>query len=70
MTPTRTQLEKFDPNPLTEMAHGLRNLASDTESLFTRYELAVSKVAGVSWIGKTADAVQDRAAEDKRVAIV
>ncbi|NDZ97724.1 hypothetical protein G3I13_20935 [Streptomyces sp. SID6673] len=49
MTPTRGQLDTYDPADLLTTANGLAKAGQDAESLFDRYVSSVTTVAGVTW---------------------
>ncbi|MDS1112522.1 polymorphic toxin type 44 domain-containing protein [Gordonia westfalica] len=66
MTPTRGQLESFDPEPLQAIARGLRDLGTQLEAIFDRYVAAVITVSGVTWTGLAAEAAQGRAEADRK----
>lgn len=68
MTPTRAQIESWDPVSLTAVADAWITLGSKAEDLFSRYLSSVTTVHGAYWEGKTAEAAQDRAAADRKTA--
>lgn len=68
MTPTRAQIESWDPASLTAVADAWITLGSKAEDLFSRYLSSVTTVHGAYWEGKTAEAAQDRAAADRKTA--
>lgn len=68
MTPTRAQLNSWDPAALNTIADSWTSLGSKAEDLFARYLSSVTMVNGNYWEGKTAEAAQDRADADKKTA--
>ena len=68
MTPTRAQIESWDPASLTAIADAWIALGSKAEDLFSRYLSSVTTVHGAYWEGETAEAAQDRAAADRKTA--
>ncbi|MCJ0906814.1 hypothetical protein [Rhodococcus sp. ARC_M6] len=68
MTPTRAQLNSWDPAALNTIADSWTSLGSKVEDLFARYLSSVTMVNGNYWEGKTAEAAQDRADADKKTA--
>jgi hypothetical protein len=66
MTPTRSQLERYDAQPLLDIAKGLKNLGPQIEGLFDRY---VSTVTARDWQGATAEAAHNRANSDRKTAV-
>ncbi|MDI9917194.1 hypothetical protein [Rhodococcus sp. IEGM 1379] len=69
MTPTRAQIDSWNPASLNAIADAWIALDSKSEDLFTRYVDSVTKVNGTYWEGKTAEAAQDRANADKKTAV-
>lgn len=66
MTPTRSQLAGFDPQPLLDMADGFTSLGPRLEGLFNRY---VTTVTPRDWQGLTAEAAHGRAVTDRNTAV-
>jgi Bacterial toxin 44 len=66
MTPSRSQLEGYDAQPLLDMAEGLTSLGPKLEGLFNRY---VTTVTARDWQGLTAEATHNRAVSDRNTAV-
>ncbi len=64
-TPSRRQLDDYDPQPLLTIAGGLRDCGTKIEGLFERY---VTVVTDNEWRGKAAEAAHDRAVSDRKKA--
>ncbi|QIS03965.1 hypothetical protein F5X71_18020 [Nocardia brasiliensis] len=65
LTPSRRQLDEYDPQPLLTIAREFRECGAKIEGLFDRY---VTSVTDVDWRGKAAEAAHDRAVGDRKKA--
>ncbi|QBS39827.1 hypothetical protein DMB37_06435 [Nocardia sp. CS682] len=65
MTPTRSQLEKYDAQPIWDIAQAFKRIGPQIENLFERY---VGSVTAPDWQGVAAEAALDRAGKDRKTA--